>query len=490
MKRMLYILILGFTLASCDDFLTEEPAHNQTLDNAVTNYEGAKNVINGMYATLTLGSGTSGSDFFGGGLACALSSQAGVSRAGGSNYYSMSYNSTTSALGTFWQQWYACVNSANAAIISISALDESKFPEAKEKKRMIAEARCFRAWVNAHLLWCFGHFQRDDEYGILYKEELSDMVNVFRDRLSVKDSYQKIFDDLDDAIKDLGDYTTSKRLSRQLAQALKVKLLLNRGWEGDYASALTLLNETIAGLPADFKMDPDMKNMYDDAWDSKEVLWARYLEDGSGRAYAEFAYTQTIIQTGDLLVVGQEPSSLKSFYPEFNSWLEDDPRYGVTMGWARRLNATGQQYFCPTKVTRGGRTDMNDKFTTYYFRYPELLLMQAELRARTGASITEALAPINTLRNNRINPVLPQIPAPATREELMDIIFKEYCLELFVENGSEWFASLRFEKAGKPWFYTLKPDLAEVSSEKYCWPIPSVETSVNNQIKPNPGFDN
>ena len=72
----------------------------------------------------------------------------------------------------------------------------------------------------------------------------------------------------------------------------------------------------------------------------------------------------------------------------------------------------------------------------------------------------------------------------------MDIIFKEYCLELFVENGSEWFASLRFEKAGKPWFYTLKPDLAEVSSEKYCWPIPSVETSVNNQIKPNPGFDN
>ena len=490
MKRILYTLILGLTLASCDDFLTEEPAHSQTLDNAVTNYDGAKNVINGMYATLSLGSGTSGSDFFGGGLACALSTQAGVSRAGGNNYYSMSYNSTTSALGTFWQQWYACVNSANAAIIAISALDEGKFPEAKEKSRMLAEARCFRAWVNAHLLWCFGHFRTDDEFGILYKEELSDMVNVFHDRLNVKDSYQKIFDDLDAAIKDLGDYTTSKRLSRQLAQALKVKLLLNRGWEGDYTNALTLLNETIAGLPADFKMDPDMKKMYDDAWDSKEVLWARYLEDGSGRAYAEFAYTQTIIQTGDLLVVGQDPSSLKSFYPEFNSWLENDPRYDVTMGWARRLNATGQQYFCPTKVARGGRANMNDKFTTYYFRYPELLLMQAELRARTGATIAEALAPINTLRDNRTNPVLPKIPAPATREELMDIIFKEYCLELFVENGSEWFASLRFEKAGKPWFYTLKPDLAEVSSEKYCWPIPSVETSVNNQIKPNPGFDN
>lgn len=51
---------------------------------------------------------------------------------------------------------------------------------------MIAEARCFRAWVNAHLLWCFGHFQTDDEYGILYREELSDMVNVHRDRFERK----------------------------------------------------------------------------------------------------------------------------------------------------------------------------------------------------------------------------------------------------------------------------------------------------------------
>ena len=82
------------------------------------------------------------------------------------------------------------------------------------------------------------------------------------------------------------------------------------------------------------------------------------------------------------------------------------------------------------------------------------------------------------------------IPEPATRDELMDIIFKEYCLELFVENGSEWFASLRFEKDGNPWFKTLKPDVSEVSTNKYCWPIPAVETNVNNQIKPNPGFDN
>lgn len=91
-----------------------------------------------------------------------------------------------------------------------------------------------------------------------------------------------------------GYYTTSKRLSRQLAQALKVKLLLNRGWEGDYENALLLLDETMASLPADFKMDPDMKNMYDEAWDSKEVLWARYLEDGSGPGITPNSHTRRL----------------------------------------------------------------------------------------------------------------------------------------------------------------------------------------------------
>ncbi len=96
MKRIIYILIFGFILSSCDDFLTEEPVHKQTLENAVVDYDGAQNIINGMYASLTLGSGTSGSDFFGGSLACALSSQAGVSRAGNNILFNVIY---------FYDEW-------------------------------------------------------------------------------------------------------------------------------------------------------------------------------------------------------------------------------------------------------------------------------------------------------------------------------------------------------------------------------------------------
>ena len=83
---------------------------------------------------------------------------------------------------------------------------------------------------------------------------------------------------------------------------------------------------------------------------------------------------------------------------------------------------------------------MNDKFTTYYFRFPELYTMQAELRARTNATIASCIEPINTMRSREQTPFF--LPLQHHQEkELMELIFKEYCLELYMENGSEWFAS-------------------------------------------------
>jgi starch-binding outer membrane protein, SusD/RagB family len=494
-NKILLVVMAIVAFTSCEKFLSLTPPHKLIVDNAVTTYDGAVSVLNGMYASISKGSGSSTSDFFGGSPFCALSSQAGVGKASGTVYYNMTYLTTQAAFSTYWQQWFACANAANAAILGITGLADNKFPTPDGKAVMLAEARTFRAWVYSHLLWCFSHYWADDEYGVLWREEIANFNNIFADRISVKSSYEKIFADVDEGIKYLKDYTTSKRLSKQMAQVLKAKLLLNRGWEGDYAAALLLVNNVISTAPAIFKMDPDMKKMYNDAWDSKEVLWARYMEENTGRAYGEGTYSQTVIQAGDVWSAATQnnPSSLKSFYPEFNSWITADPRYAQTTGWARAISATGILYFCPTKLARQGRasTDlMNDKFTTYYFRYPELYLMQAELKARTNESMANCLEPINTMRSKRTNPILPQLPLPASKDELMDLIFKEYCLELYMENGSEWFASLRFKKNNQPILYLLKPDVTPVDVNKYCWPIPSTETTTNMLIKQNPGYTN
>jgi hypothetical protein len=498
MKNKILTLSVLFAIifaTSCDKFLSLTPPHKLVVDNAVTNYDGAVSILNGMYASISTGSGSSTSDFFGGAPFTYLSNQAGIAKAGGTVYYNMSYTSTQSNFSTYWQQWFACINSANAAIIGISGLADNKFPSVDKKNEMLAEARTFRAWVYSHLMWYFSHYWADDEYGVLWREEIADFSNIVADRISVRESYEKIFADVDAGIADLPDYTTCKRLSKQMAQVIKAKLLLNRGWEGDYAAALTLVEDVLLHSPAAFKMDPDMKNMYKNAWDSNEVLWARYMEDNSGRAYGEATYSQIIIQAGDALTSTNQnnPSSLKSFYPEFDTWINADPRFAQTMGWARAISATGILYFCPTKLAREGRasTDlMNDKFTTYYFRYPELYIMKAELLARTNGSLSDCIAPINLMRSKRTNPVLNPLPVPATREELMEKIFREYCLELYMENGSDWLASLRIKKSDRPIIYLLKPDVQDIPVDKFCWPIPSTETSTNSKIKSNPGYDN
>lgn len=490
---------------SCNSFLDIEPEHSKTSDNSVTDYASAKNVLVGMYATLNFGSGTSTADFFGGSPFLALSAQAGLTRAGGgATFYNMTYTPALGALETYWKNWHACVNAANAAIIGISALPEIIFPGSKEetpaeeKNRMVAEARCFRGWVNAHILWCFGHYDRDDEYGILCREELSSFANMYIDRKSVAESYTHILGDLDAAIAAMNDFTSPRYMSKQLAQVTKAKVLLNRGAAGDYEAALALVDDVLAKAPAAFKMEPDMKKMYTDAWDSPEVLWCRYTEDNSYRAYGEGSYSQSLIQGGYNGGTGANPSipegtdaSLNSFWPEFATWIKADPRYDVTMGWARAISASGIQYFCPTKLARNGRVIMNDKWTTYYFRYPELYLMQAELRARTGKSIAESLAPINTMRSKRTNPVLPAHPAPATQDALMELIFREYCLEFYAENGTEWLASVRIKKNGKPFYHSMKPDLdASRTQDHQTWPLPAAETNTNKNIKPTPGYDN
>jgi uncharacterized membrane protein len=56
-KLSYYIMLLGIVFfTSCEDFLDQVPKHNLTLDNAVTDYSGAKNILNGMYAIVASGS--------------------------------------------------------------------------------------------------------------------------------------------------------------------------------------------------------------------------------------------------------------------------------------------------------------------------------------------------------------------------------------------------------------------------------------------------
>ena len=81
--------------------------------------------------------------------------------------------------------------------------------------------------------------------------------------------------------------------------------------------------------------------------------------------------------------------------------------------------------------------------------------MKAECLAHTGASIADAIAPINQMRAQRTNPVLPALE-PATEQEMWDAIFQEYVKELILENGCEFWASIRIMKDGVTYMEYMK----------------------------------
>lgn len=485
MKTKLLYIVMLLLLAGCSDFLDEAPRHNLTMENAVKDYAGAQNVLNGMYAELTYLYAPS----LGGTLSLTLAAQGGFYK----NYtdnYNMSYREGENDQSATWAAFYAVVNAANAAYVGIDRLEESLFPTPETKKAMLAEARCMRAWAFTNLFWLYGYWwaEEDSPYGIIWRDEMSNLKNLQCPRLSVGASYRKIFDDLDEAIQHMPDFTTSRYLSKQMAQVLKAKLLLYRGAmrkdQNDLKEALELVNQVKTGAPAGFEMEAELPQLYRQGWDSKEVLWARYLGDCRNISTAEPAYAQ---------IVGNR----NVYYEIADDWLKSDERYVYVMDSVRGPSSwSNELVWAPVKLYHQGMVGSpNAPYTTYYFRYAELYLMEAELKARLESEYTveDALKPLNEMRAKRVVPQLPPLQVN-TRSELLRAIFKEIWAEQFLENGSEYFASLRFindtdasPAQHKPWIYTLKPDV-NFTEKQYCWPIPEKEMEGNHAAVQNPGL--
>lgn len=480
----LYIVILLIGLFSaCDDFLDQGPRYNLTLENAVTDYNGAKNIVNGMYSVVAKSSN------FGGELAGRWASQAGVWNYNTANY-GMTYKEGSNDFSSIWQSWYGLVNAANAAVAGLTGLDVKNYPSAEVKEALVAEARCMRGWAFSNLFWMYGRWWDADDspYGILYRDQMANLNNLQVGRVSVGESYQRIFEDLDAAILHMPDFTTPRYLSKQMAQLLKAKLLLNRGTmrnsTDDLKAALTLVTEVKQKAPSAWKMEPNMAKMYEEGWNSQEVLWTRYMGDITNCAWSEFIYSYGVGYNN-------------TYYDIVNGWLKEDPRYAVVMDSVRAPETWDtKKVWALKKLYHGGRNDTpNAPYTAYYFRYAELYLMEAELKARLDDySVADALAPLNEMRSKRTNPVLPALDA-SSKKGLLKLIFKEICMEQFLENGSEYFASLRFTNdtdtspaQNKPWIYTLKQDV-NFTENQYCWPIPENERIKNKEAIQNPGLN-
>lgn len=468
-----------FTLlvTSCDDFLDESPKHELVETNVVTDYSTAQHILNGIYAQYA--TDTSIGDLVYG----YLSSQAGVSTYF-DQQYRMSYNQRN--FSAFWSNFYTMINVCNAAVNGIEKLDVEQFPSETIKNQMLGEAKCLRGFFYLNMLWLYTHWfdNADSPYGLLYKDQVSNLSNMMVGRKTVGESYQLVLDDIEFAEQYAPEFWSPRYVSKQFAQILHVKLLLNRGWEGDYQQALQIVNDVMQKTPSSWKMEPDVRKLYEDAWDSQELLFGRYIGKND--------ITSTV--GSNVLFYSYELYwANHSLNPIAEEWIKADPRYEYTFGTAGgpiASQSTIQWNDVCTKLYHGGRVVEPDaKYCTYLFRYAELYLMKAELLARTNPSdIQGALKPLNDMRASYTTPKLEPITVNSY-DELMDAIYKEYIVTLLYENETAWFVSTRFTHNGRPWVNILKPDV-NFTTNQYCWPIPDAEiTNHSNEIQQNPGLE-
>lgn len=449
MKNIILYITILFCLSACEltEVLDQDPPNNLEPNNVLTDQASAENLLNGSYSFLN------SRDFYLNteGHPGLLSGSMAIRTFGESTFEANDILVDGNGARAYWTAFYQFINAANIVITLVDRMPDGAI-DAERKKEIIAEAHFLRAFGHFNALAYYGQFyDPTSELGIIIRSEIANFQNRSKSRSSVEECYQFILDDLDVAIADAPDFFETIRASKTAAKALKARVLL---YKGDYAEAAALANEVIQdgtrNLAATFQ------DVFDAGYDSEEMIFMAYADENTlstGRTR-----TKTLVYGGRRLIASDY----------LQDTLASDPRATTT------FNATNGAIL---KVY-----DTDNFSPTYFIRLAEMYLIAAEGLTRSGATLESSKEPLEALRSRAFGS--PQVSTASSSNELLDEIYNEIIAELVFENGSEWFAGIRFDNISE-----VKPTVT--SSDKYILPIPLREIESNFAIDfedQNPGY--
>ncbi|MHC1779165.1 MAG: RagB/SusD family nutrient uptake outer membrane protein [Bacteroidales bacterium] len=486
MKKLFSIItIIGLSVSSCNKILDEQvPAHKNVDYNVITDQKTAETALVGVYSYLAGGYQWEwhyGLDFS---HLCGTSRGSGSSSGGlEAGYEGELIFNTMRADGSYsakWQGAYKIINAANWVLKLIENVDESLFT-ADRKKQIIAETRFMRFFANFFLFrnYCY-FFDINSEYGLLYRDEPVNLTNFRVARLNVKDSYDKLIEDLDYCIANGPEFSTVYRASKQTAKAFKAKLLAMRGGTADWNTVITLTNEVITS--GKFAMESDHYSIFKKRNASKEVIFSLFISPntvasnlGTVRCRWSGYYRAT-----DFL------KSLSNIGTQYNKAIND-----TINTYTASTNTYSLNYGSAGKIASYGVTDAelvaNSAFI--YLRLGEMQILKAEAIARTTGSVSEVLSVLNPLLvRAKDTPFTEQ--QISGNESLLNFVYLVLLKELALESGIDYEASLRFKDSnGLPKIIGQKQNLSTIDDIKKCVkPIHVNEIVVNDLCKQNPGY--
>lgn len=450
MKNTLTYLALLFLIVSCEltNVLDNDPPSNLVEENVVQNEEDIEALLNGVYSTII---STANSSYY---LNYELfpSTLIGtMSQSGNGTEHDQFRDNNlifdSSLVGSYWLVFYQVIDIANNVISQTLDFPDNEF-SLDNKSKILGEAHFLRAMATFDALRYFGQFyDENSSLGVVLRTEPSNFVTRAKARSTVAECYTQIISDLDLAIANAPDFSITYRASKTAAKALKARVLL---FQGKYSEAAAMADEVISENTR--SLEGDFESVFSTGINSSEMILMTYRDENSDA----------------------DQSNAKQFYLGLagTTWfpilMDTDPRQVLTYvsgALPLILKVNNEATFRPT----------------YFIRLAEMYLIKAEGLAFSGASLAASKAPLDVIRNRAGIGDSPAI----TIDELKNDIFDEIIKELAFENGSDWFAAIRFNKA-----MTLKPSITSIN--QYILPIPESEINSNALISlldQNPGYE-
>lgn len=496
MKKYIFLALLAMGVSSCQlvDVLDQKPEFEADLDGAITTPAAVELALNGVYYCLP------GSGFYvmfptvSGSFKAGSMLRQEIVSAGNAVYYTerslptLSYSDPEE-----WKADYAVIKNANFLETACNRMSDSDF-SGNRRAEVLGEIAYLRAFAYFRILIRYGEFwDMNSEYGVVLRDEAPSVSNALKARSSVADSYQYILNQLETAIEKAPNRKKLSQASKEAAHALKARVLLYAGKYTEAVNAVNAVIDTNTPLP-----ESNYGDIFDKYSTTEEILFARVFDQNDA------ASTSTRQQC-----YGNSPGKKQGYWGPTSEYVElvgNDPRGEAIFSKVDSLmDSRSSKVAYNLKSVKKLLNAAND-MPVIFSRISELYLIKAEALYRSGASIAEAYAPIQKLRER----AGAEIVTPTSQEELETAIFNEWIIEMSFENWHEWFAMIRF--AG----YTEKPDFtrllalnktlrealekeyekSETQGDNYYQriidrridAIPSDEISSNRECKQNPGY--
>lgn len=387
-------------------------------------------------------------------------------------FSSWTYTAREKQVEEAWRTAYKIINQAN---ITLAGIDRFAEKDPDGVARIKGQALAIRAHVHFDMLryWVNDFNRNSNSPGIPYITRFD--YEQKPSRGTVKETYDKIEKDLQDALALLNSQDVNEGDERAYVDADVVKAMLARMYlySNEPEKAIDYATEVIDQYPL------ASKNVFPQIWtdfSNDEVLWYIAFDAGQGTPGGNvYAPTQNRSQYGPNqdLIDQYDANDIRpaSYYKV------------VTDGSG--VDRTVFSKFM-AKFTAQKRPDGVVNFKV--FRVSEMYLIRAEANARLAAPDEAAAnADLNNLRRARINGYTDETLSGQT---LLDAIELERRKELigeghrFLDLKRKGTAARRVQRANCTERCVLAP-----TAPQWVWPIPQPEIDANPAIKPqNDGY--